>query len=296
MLVDDQAVEFQIYKKAHQGSSDERIDSGRRQTVVESCVPKAHVAELTGFSRRTLYHTFTAGPVHRPRHAEREVIEKIRKVALAKPSFGVGRAWAGAGRGGQTVDLRTGHRSEEQDGLLTKAHFRGSRLPRTCNVAAKLPDQAWFKGLTDVLTTGGGSSHLMTTVDACTKEAMAWDFPPNCSASEALAIVERDVLRAFPESCRADGLVPQMDCSSQLNPRMFRDGAGVPGVHAVISEYHIPEDSGPPDSCHGRLKADYLWASGSKSVLQTITTLGKAINNYNCLRPHASLGHRTPTE
>ena len=265
-------------------------------TMVASHLPKARVTGFTSFARSTLYYPRRLEPVHRPRSDESKVREQVRRVALAHPTFGVRRVWAVLRREGRSINRKRVYRLIREEHLLREAHFPRPRKPSTGRLIAEQPNQVWSTDFTDILTTDRGVCHLMTIVDACTREVLAWEFLPNFGAREALTVVEQAVMREFPKTCRAEGVVLKTDCGSHFTARIFREGVRARGLELDMSRPQTPEDNGLQESFHGHFKADYLWPRETESYLETRVTLSTSIQDYGSNRPHSSLNYRTPEE
>lgn len=259
-------------------------------------VPKRRTAELVGLSRRAIYLTPPTGPLRRARSDELQVREALRRVAFARPSFGVRRVWATLRREGLRINRKRVHRLMAAEGLLRPAHFPRPRLPPTGRLSAERPNERWYTDLTEVETTDFGPCPLMAILDACTREVVHWEFFPTCGAAEALSVVEGAVARRFPRLLQAPGTVLVTDQGAQFIAKRFREGTRLLGLDLRWTRKKRPEDNGLQESFHGHLKQDYLWLREPESYLATRQRLAEAMEDYNTARPHSSLGYLTPRE
>ena len=262
--------------------------------LVHSGAPVVKAAQLTGYSRRAMYKPPQEGAVHRSRADEEDLRRAIRRVALANPLFGHRRVWNLLRSEGRAVNRKRVHRLMKAEELLKPAHFPRPRKPLTGRLGAGFPNQKWSTDLTEILTTDRGVCHLMTVLDACTREVIAWDFLPSYGATEALDTVERAVLARFPKAGRADGLILKTDGGPQFVARRFVEGMKLLGIEQEVNRPYSPEDNGLQESFHGKLKMEYPWVRETETYLETRGTLEKAIPHYNECRPHSSLGYQTP--
>lgn len=259
-------------------------------------VPTTRAVRWTGLDRSTIYRPLT-GRSSRPRRSdEPQILSRLRAVAYARPTYGARRVWAMLRREGLSINRKRVHRLMRVEGLLRPAHFPRPRLPPTGRLSAERPNERWYTDLTEVDTTDYGPCPLMTILDACTREAIVWEFFPSCGASEALGVVEAAVAARFPGALQASGTVLVTDQGSQFIAKRFREGTRVLGLDLRWTRKRRPEDNGLQESFHGHLKMDYLWVRESESFLETRRCLAESIRDYNEQRPHSSLAYLTPVE
>ncbi len=259
-------------------------------------IPTARAARWVGYHRPSLYYELRTSTGRRPRLDEDRVRSAIRRVALRHVTYGHRRVWAMLRREGFSVNRKRVHRLMRVEGLLRPAHFPRPRLPVTGRLIADHPNERWYTDLTDVDTTDHGICPLMAILDACTREAIHWDFFPTCGAAEALTVVEGAIARRFPRSLQAPGTVLVTDQGSQFIAKRFREGTKLLGLDLRWTRKRRPEDNGLQESFHGHLKQDYLWTREPESFLATRRHLADSIRHYNEERPHSSLGYLTPRE
>jgi putative transposase len=258
---------------------------------------RARAARFTGLARRTLYYRPKDGPVTRTREDEPRVLRSIRRVALARPTFGYRRVWAILRhREGLSINRKRVRRLMRVEGLSRPAHLPRPRLPATGRLIADVPNTRWYTDLTDVETTDRGTGLLMAILDGCTREVVHWEFLTRCLSIDAARVLEAAVEAGFPGTRRAESLVLVTDQGSQFTGRSFREAAIRLGVEHRLTRKRRPEDNGLQESFHGHLKQDYLWLREPESFLVTRATVAEAIRGYNTERPHSSLDYRTPAE
>ncbi|MCI4324346.1 MAG: IS3 family transposase [Thermoplasmata archaeon] len=257
---------------------------------------KSRTAEIVGLSRRALYRGPRTSSVRRTQADEPRIRAAVRRVAFARPSFGVRRVWAMLRREGLRVNCKRVHRLMAVEGLLRPAHFPRPRLPPTGRLSAERPDERWYTDLTEVETTDFGPCPLMAILDACTREVVHWEFFPTCGAAEALSVVEGAVAKRFPRLLQAPGTVLVTDQGAQFIAKRFREGTRLLGLDLRWTRKKRPEDNGLQESFHGHLKQDYLWLREPENFYATRKRIAEAIDDYNTERPHSSLGYLTPRE
>jgi putative transposase len=68
------------------------------------------------------------------------------------------------------------------------------------------------------------------------------------------------------------------------------------GVKLEFIYYNTPEQNGHIESFHKTLKKEYLWPHDFKNYQDAEIAIAEAFKDYNSVRPHSSLGYRTPYE
>lgn len=252
-------------------------------------------ARITEISRRSLYYVPRPCIAH-PRPDETKARASIRRVALRQVTYGHRRVWAMLRREGGTINRKRVHRLMKEEGLLRPAHFPRPRLPSTGALEASRPNVKWCTDLTYINTTDRGTCPLTSILDGCTREILAWSFPPNCGVLEAVEVVQAAVAKEFPRMLRADGVILRSDAGSQFIAHRFRESMKALGVQLEAIRKKRPEDNGMIESYHGHLKMDYLWIREPTSFVETRDLLEVALRHYNEERPHSSLNYLTPAE
>ncbi len=264
-------------------------------TIRAHGVPAIRAARWAALDRSTVYYRpHRSGS--RNRADEPRVLEQLRRIAFAHPTFGHRRVWAMLRRAGLRVNRKRVHRLMAAEGLLRPAHFPRPRLPPTGRLSAERPNERWYTDLTEVDTTDFGPCPLMAILDACTREVVHWEFFPTCGAAEALTVVEGAVAKRFPRLLQSNGTVLVTDQGSQFIAQRYREGTKLLGLDLRWTRKKRPEDNGLQESFHGHLKQDYLWLREPESFLVTRRRLAESIEDYNTERPHSSLGYLTPRE
>jgi putative transposase len=263
--------------------------------MTELAIPRARAARFLGLSRAALYRSPREARPRR-RADEAALHRDARRHALAQPTHGLRRIWAALREEGWVVNRKRVHRVLREEKLLRPAHFPRPRLPPTGRLIAERPNDRWYTDLPEVETTDFGPCPLMTILDGCTREVVAWEFFSSCGAAEALSVVETAVVQRFPRIVQAPGTVLVADQGSQFIAKRFREGTRGLGLDLRWTRKRRPEDNGLQESFDGHLKQDYLWVREPESFLETRVRLAEAIRHYNTERPHSSLGYLTPSE
>ena len=256
----------------------------------------ARAARWVGIHRPTLYYRPVDPSARRPRADELLVRRRIRAIALRHGTYGIRRVTALVRHAGLHINRKRVRRILASEGLLRPAHLPRPRLPPTGRLTADQPNERWYTDLTYLDTTDRGPCPLISFLDGCTREVIAWRFLPSCGAAEASEVLDEAVLSRFPKTARATGLVLRSDGGSQFVAHRFREIARQLGIELEATRKRRPEDNGMIESYHGKLKADYFWIREPGTFLETRGWVDEAIRHWNEERPHSSLGYLTPVQ
>ncbi|MGH9917427.1 MAG: IS3 family transposase [Thermoplasmata archaeon] len=252
---------------------------------------------LTGIARSALYYHSRPGSVHRPRAEEPKMRALVRRVALAHPTFGSRRVWAVLRFGeDRYVSWKRVRRLLQVEGLQHERHFPRPRVPESGNLTAARPNERWYTDLTYIDTTDEGPVPLMSILDGCTREVVAFELFRLCGAREALSVVQRATFERFPTTGRAPGTFLVTDGGPQFVAEKFREGARQLGLVPRPTRKRRPEDNGMIESFQGHFKHDYLWIREPGSYIETQIWVREGMTDYNTSRPHSSLGYLSPVE
>ncbi|MCI4352999.1 MAG: IS3 family transposase [Thermoplasmata archaeon] len=184
-------------------------------------LPESLAARPVGLARRPVCNEPRGVRPSRHRSDEPKVRAAVRRVALARPTFGVRKVWAMLRRERIRVNRKRVYPILREEHLLKAAHFPRPRLPLTGRLFASRPNERWTTDLTYIDTIDRGPCPLMPVLDTHTREGVAWEFLPFCRATEALGVIETSVSARFPKAARADGLAFVVDRGSQFVAQRF---------------------------------------------------------------------------
>ena len=255
----------------------------------------AHACDYAGIPRSTYY--YRARP--RPQKSLDPVVSSLARVAAERyPTYGYRRLAAVVSKGAEKpVNRKKMRRIMAELNLLQEPPKRRSYLTRSREPqTATVPNRFWQGDMTKVWCGADGWGYLFTVVETCTREWVGYAFSPFCRAKEALCSVEMAVQRKFPASWKAEGVTLRTDNGSQYTARYFVANLKALGIDHERARYRTPEDIGIVESLHKNVKRDYLWLYDFGNFQEAAHVILNAFDHYNRLRPHSSLGYRSPLE
>jgi putative transposase len=233
---------------------------------------------------------------HRPRRSDRDdgLRARLRKLSGEHPRWGYRRAWASLREQGWPANRKKIQRLWREEGLRVPAKRRKrQRLGTSTTPAARLracrPDQVWALDFQFDTTTDGRILKLLHVVDEHTREALAIDVARRIDADRTVSVLERIVYRRGrpPELVR-------MDNGPELTANALRDWCRFGGTGSSYIEPGSPWENPFVESFASRVRDEVLAVEVFDSLLEATTVIEDWRNTYNTVRPHSSLGWKTP--
>jgi putative transposase len=253
----------------------------------------ATVARIAKISRQAIYRT----PKRRGRPRRGPAIgivdEAIVTVAKANPTDGTRMVAAMASRElGRQVNRKRAQRVMREQRLLQRHRpLRRRRRPGFFRV--ERPDQLWHMDMTSVWVAEHGWCYLNAIIDCCTREIPAWCLDLRCRAQEAIAVVDRGVVRHHVEPAE---LTLGSDNGTAYTSRAFRAYLKDLGITHRRGGYRDPESQAFIESFFSKLKERVVWRNEFETLDEARAVIGHYIEEVYPNRPHSRLGYRTPLE
>ena len=220
-----------------------------------------------------------------------ELREELVTLARQKPRYGYRRLHVLLSRRGYEVNVKRVYRLYVEERLMVRRKRR-KRLVRDRSAEPRLtgPNQEWAMDfIVDGLATGR-MVRILSVVDAYTRECLALEADTNLGSGRVTRVLERVIAeRGRPENVRSDN-------GPEFTSRRMIGWAEDWKVGLVHIQPGRPMQNGHVESFHGRLRDECLNATWFRTLNDVRCTLATWREEYNCERPHSSLGYRTPNE
>ncbi len=233
---------------------------------------------------------------HRPRMTDRDdaLRARLRDLSRKHPRWGYRRAWASLRGEGWEANRKKIQRLWREEGLRVPPRRRkrqrlGISTLSAARLRAERPDQVWALDFQFDTTTDGRILKLLHVVDEHTREALAIQVERRIDADRTVSVLERIVA----ERGRPPELV-RMDNGPELTANALRDWCRLGGTGASYIEPGSPWENPFVESFGGKARDEVLAVEAFDSLLEAKIVIEEWRTTYNTIRPHSSLGWKTP--
>jgi len=231
----------------------------------------------------------------RAKEDEGRLVTRILELVRRRPRYGYRRIWALLRREGWRVNRKRVRRLWRRQGRkVPRKQRKRRRLGSSVNGCVRRPAEhkghVWAWDFLHDRTTDGGALKWFTLVDEYTRECLALEVARGMTArgvGAVLAGVVRE--RGAPAHVRSDN-------GPEFIAKTIRAWMAGAGLETLYIEPGAPWENGYAESFNSKVRDELLNAEEFGSVLEA-RVLGQAWRQeYNHVRPHSSLGYRTPAE
>ena len=253
-------------------------------------VSERRACRVLGQQRSTQRQAPTKAP-----EGEGRLVARMLELVRRHPRYGYRRIWALLRREGWRVNRKRVYRLWRTEGLkVPRKQRKKRRLGSSANSCVRRPaahkDHVWAWDFLHDRTSDGRPLKWFTLVDEYTRECLALEVERGLTAkavSAVLAGVVRE--RGAPAHIRSDN-GPEFIAQGL---RAWMSGAG---LETLYIEPGAPWENGYRESFNSKVRDELLNAEEFGSVLEAKVLAKEWRQEYNQVRPHSSLGYRTPAE
>jgi putative transposase len=231
---------------------------------------------------------------YRPRRPVRDapIRARLKELASARPRFGYKRLHVLRRREGQVVNLKRVYRLYREERLSVRP-LRGRKrvaVPRVPLPAPTRANERWGMDFIHDACLDGRRFRCLTMVDEFTRECPHIEADISLPASRVIAVLEQLALaRGLPTSI-------VVDHGPEFISRALDIWAYRRGVQLVFIRPGKPIENAYVESFHSRFRDECLGAHWFVNLTDARFTIEQWRRDYNEVRPHSSLGNRTPAE
>jgi putative transposase len=256
-----------------------------QELVAQRGFSRSRACGLVGLNRSTFdYASRRRPPV--------ELLGKIRERAQERPRFGYRRLRIMILRNGEKVSISRFYRLYRglELSLRKRPRRRIKRLPRGPRLPATTPNERWSMDFVFDTLVDGRPMRMLVVVDDCTRECLAIEVGGVVTSERVVRVLDRLVeQRSLPKSIVVDNgpeftAVRTLRWSAQRNVVLDFIQPGKPTQNAYV------------ESFNGRLRDECLTQHDFLSLQHAEDLLEDWRQDYNRVRPHSSLGGRSPEE
>lgn len=256
-----------------------------RQLQVQFAVSERRAARLVGISRSTIRYQYR-------RQDDPSIRARLQTLAVERPRFGYRRLHVLLRREGHRINHKRVYRLYQAAGLAVRRRTRkrvaGTRVVHPA--IGQVPNANWTLDFVSDALGWGRRIRVLSVLDSCTREALAIEVNTSLPSAAVIRVLEQ----VIDERGQPGEIV--MDNGPELTSRRLDQWAYERGIQLRFIEPGKPVQNAIIESFNGRLRDECLnqhWFTSLADAQQIIEDWRR---DYNQVRPHSSLGYRTPKE
>ena len=255
-----------------------------------------YVEDLVGVSRRRACRALSAprsSLYYRSRRAERpELLEALRRHAAARPRFGYRRLHVMLRREGHVANHKAVYRLYRREGLAVRKRVRKrlASAPRRPLAPPTRPNERWSMDFVADALADGRVLRTLNIVDDLTRECLAIEVDTSLSGFR--------VARVLTRLCEKHGAPSSIvsDNGPEFTSKVLDAWAHARGVELHFIRPGHPIENAFVESFNGRFRDECLNQHWFISLDDARAKIEAWRIDYNEVRPHSSLGDRSPSE
>ena len=229
-----------------------------------------------------------------PPREEQVIRARLRELARTRPRYGYRRLTALLRTEGFAVNHKRIQRICRDEGLrVMRWAKKRSRLGNSAVPAERLramyPDHVWALDFCFDQTTDIRTLKILSITDEFTREALAISVERSIAADDTVTVLEQIVA----SSGRSPAYI-RMDNGPEMTAHALRDWCRFSRTGTSYIEPGHPWENPYIESFTGKLRDELLNVEAFATLLEAKTLAEDYRIDYNCYRPHSSLGYRTP--
>jgi len=260
----------------------------------------AHVQQSLGVSERRACRALrqarsTQRWVSRRAEGDRELVERMRELAAANPTYGYRFVWALLERAGERVNVKRVHRLWKAAGLkVVRAKRQRERLGTSENACsarrAQHPNHVWTYDIVHDATSDGRRLKYLVVIDEFTRLCLRIEVGRSMTAKSVVRVLAGLVqVHGEPGAIRSDN-------GSEFTAGAVKEWLHRAGIETLYIERASPWENGYSESFNSRLREELLDREVFRTLVEAQVLTERHRLRHNHERPHSSLGYRTPAE
>jgi transposase InsO family protein len=156
------------------------------------------------------------------------------------------------------------------------------------------PNRLWVSDITYLLLSDGGVCYLHLVTDAFSRKIVGWCVSSTLHASRSLEALDMAICEALKSGADLSRLIHHSDRGIQYCSHLYVTRLKSVGARISMTEDGNPTDNAIAERVNGILKQEYLCSQHMDGISEAYNAVWRAIGHYNGVRPHMSLGYKTP--
>jgi transposase InsO family protein len=250
-------------------------------------ISQRRACRLVGLARSTARYEL------KPRPDDAETIEQIRELATKHKRYGYRRITSLLRRDGSVINVKRVHRLWKTEGLqVGQKRRRRRRMGPKGEVTkrAEHPNHVWTYDFVEDRTERGGRLRILTVLDEYTRTALAVRVANSFPSASVIEELEWLFLtRGVPKHIRSDN-------GPEFTADAIQAWLSNKECDTIYIKPGSPWENPFIESFNGSLRDECLNMELFDSLREAREVVENWRRDYNDLRPHSSLGYKTPSE
>ena len=220
------------------------------------------------------------------------VLEAMKRLAEQYPRYGYRRIRIFLRREGHEMSWERAYRLWRLAGLqLPKKRSRKrAAASRPRPQAPTGPNSVWAYDFVYDACANGQQIKCLTVIDEFTRECLAIDVAGGIRSKRVIEVLSQLVsVRGAPRYLRSDN-------GPEFVSHRILEWIEASGIGSALSDPGKPWQNGTDESFNGRFRDECLSLGWFRSRREARVVIETWRRHYNQVRPHSSLGYRTPVE
>ena len=239
------------------------------------------------FNRASKYYRGKRSPLNEA------LVLRMKAIAAARVRYGYRRIHVLLRREGYAVNQKRVRRLYAAEGLSLRPKTprrRRAAVVRSPRIHPTRPNEVWAMDFMHDRLADGRKVRVLTIVDIFSRECVALEVAFSFRSQDVVRVLQRVCReRSFPKVIRCDNGTEFV--ATALDQWCFWNH-----VQLDFSRPGRPIDNAYAESFNGRVRAEFLNPSYFESLSGARRAAGIWRHDYNEIRPHSTLGNRTPKE
>lgn len=221
-----------------------------------------------------------------------ELLSDLRALAAERPRFGYRRLHVLLARRGHRVNHKRVYRLYRTENLAVrrKKRKRIAAQIRTVPAPPQRPNERWSIDFVSDALGNGRRFRALTVVDDFTRECLAIEVDTSLPGARVARALEQLVVeRGAPATIISDN-------GPEFTGAAMDSWSAQRGIHQHFIRPGKPMENGYIESFNGKFRDECLSGNWFINLADARARIGAWKEDYNSIRPHSSLGNRTPEE
>ena len=259
-----------------------------------------HVQQVLGVSERRACKALGQARssqrlVSRKAERDRELLERMRRLAQENPEYGYRMIRAALRLEGVEVNVKRVHRLWKQAGLKVvrpkPKREQAGASENACSVTrAKYPNHVWTYDFMFDATSDGRQLKFLNVIDEYTRLCLRIEVGRSMTARTVVRVLAELVqIHGEPGALRSDN-------GSEFTATAVKQWLAAAGIATLYIEPGSPWENGYAESFNSRFRLDFLNREIFRSLVEAQVLSEQRRLKHNHKRPHSSLGYKTPAQ